>query len=120
MGGRSGPPRRSHKPVGEEGPSRAGRLTALTLLHDIHHVPRGQSHLGARSLLEVSDGPVRLQDDGARDVWTEGERGERTGADGLPPPGSPLHGPLEPDTQELDPPCQLESGRHQPVLAAPH
>lgn len=42
--------------------------TILTLLHDIHHVPSFESHLRGGALLIVSDGSVRLQDNGARDV----------------------------------------------------
>lgn len=42
--------------------------TILTLLHHIHHVPSFESHLRCGALLIVSDGSVRLQDNGARDV----------------------------------------------------
>lgn len=42
--------------------------TALTLLHDVHHVPSFHSHLRCGALLVVGDGSVRLQDNRARDV----------------------------------------------------
>ena len=109
---------------GEGGPGRAGRLTTLALLHDVHYVARGQSHLGARGLLEVSDGAVRLQDDGARDVWAEGGQGKWTprgwaASSRWSPASAPgaLVSPPHPaaSTPEGYAPCQLESSRDKLV-----
>ena len=116
---------------GEGGPGGVRRLTALVLLHDVHHVTRGQGHLRARALLVVSDGAVRLQDDGARDVWAERGQGEWT--QWAPPPGSPLlalRGSLgqelmscphpAPDRPGVDTPCVLESSGDKLGFAALH
>lgn len=74
------------EPGSKEGRSWQGRrLTTLALLHDVHHVACGQSHLRARALLVVSNGPVCLQDDGARDVWAEGGQGKWTSGMGRHP-----------------------------------
>ena len=114
---------------GEGGPDRVSKLTALVLLHDVHHVTRGQRHLRARTLLIVSDGAVRLQDDGARDVWAEGGQGEWTRW--APPPHSPLRAlggspgwelmscpHPAPDRPGVDTPCVLESSRDKLGFAA--
>ena len=86
------------------------RLTALVLLHDVHHVAGGQRHLGARALLVVSNGAVGLQDDGARDVWAEGGQGEWTRW--APPLGSPLRALRGSPGQELmSCPHRLQTGR---------
>lgn len=71
--------------VARRGLAREGCLegrahTILTLLHDVHHVPSFDSHLGGGALLIVSDGSVGLQDNGARDIC-EGE------VRGVPSPG---------------------------------
>ena len=115
----------------EGGLGRVRRLTALVLLHDVHHVARGQSHLGTRALLVVSDGAVRLQDDGARDVWAEGGQGEWTRW--APPPGSSLRAlrgsPGQelmscphpaPDRPGVVTPCVLESSGDKLGFAALH
>jgi hypothetical protein len=61
-------------------------LTALALLHNVHHVSGCHGHLCSRTLLVVSNGPIGLKDDGACDVCTEGGQGEWTQQGGQPPP----------------------------------
>lgn len=64
-------------PAGDPGHrGRVGSPTALALLHHVHHVAGGQSHLGGRGCLVVGNGAVALQDDGARDIWPGRKAGE--------------------------------------------
>lgn len=78
----------------------ARTLTALALLHDVHHVPSFESHLGLGALLVVGDGSVRLQDDGARDVCGGGERRS------VPAQKHPISAKLQ-DSLRQNPPAAL-------------